>query len=776
LFLAASLSVSAFSWPMGRSRHDVPLISSPPTVARRRAITTSTATTRLRSRSCFLCIPSCRLYSSLVSSFVEKDIPHPFVRILKEDQDDEEEKKNDTGNDGYKKIYTAKAFAESCSCDGYLLYQSGIRHDDDNDIDVVLFEAHITCPEEMGTITSTTVATATITALIHKLLLHAMTLLNENGQGGKDVSIHIHGCDIDIQEEIQKMLFWGRTCDIGKGEEDKNGSLVFSFQRHLPMFISHLNQYAFQRRGTEQGHVALQLLQVLGKRRVTYQFQHGHNGGGHGHGTKEVVSLKKQVLSFDTVEKIMEYVTLIRRRQWLSTNPDSVDGLPSLHLNLISNGRPLFECYVNGDGGEVSDEDKNKDGDVSFERCISEMVDFLHSPLYDTLLPAVRQLTNSTTLEISDVFIRNYGVMDAGIVEIELNEQNGAVDDSSNANEMPSSSPPPRSAQTRYGLSPHYDITAFATCVMALDNTASTGKNGLYTIRKSSEMGVSNHAALREFFPLEMGDGVVHTFDVLHGVDVDPNLNQSRTSLIVWFTDLGDNVLVDETMGRSKTGSCHPSWLWNPSNHVEEFVLALATECKEDEKEEDGSQDHHQRNPLNLYISSASKGNIFSITHLGQLCDDDKVDHSQFKKILSFLKDFDPSNPFLPRENDCEVVNSKTLAAALWYHAGIMGGNRVAQVSLADELMLHFMSQKNIEPLDSDNDDDNNHRQQQQDEDMILMASTLFTMAMFQGHDSSNSLMQLMDVNCQRLSDNGVEIPSEHFFEDSVVKTLMLSL
>ena len=102
----------------------------------------------------------------------------------------------------------------------------------------------------------------------------------------------------------------------------------------------------------------------------------------------------------------------------------------------------------------------------------------------------------------------------------------------------------------------------------ALDNTAFTGKNGLYTIHKSSELGVSNHVALHEIFPLERGDGVVHTFDVLHGVDVDPNLNQSRILLIVWFssssTDLGEKVSLDEMIQGQKHGSHHPYWLWNP--------------------------------------------------------------------------------------------------------------------------------------------------------------------------------------------------------------------
>jgi hypothetical protein len=495
----------------------------------------------------------------------------------------------------------------------------------------------------------------------------------------------------------------------------------------------------------------------------------------HGGRKKEIVSLLKNVLTPNVVESLMDYVTLIRKRQWLSINLDSVDGLPSLHLNLISSGMPLFGNN-GGLGGADGNEEVGSDGnvddsgregkDISFERCISEMVEILHSPLYETLLPAVRQLVESNTLEISDVFIRNYGLLDSIEKDLPLCEDD----------EMQL----PPQQKTRYGLSPHYDITAYATCVMALDSTAAKGKNGLYTIPRS-EMGVSNHAALREFFPLDKGDGVVHTFDVLHGVDVDPTLNQSRSSLIVWFTDsaaaaggggVGGERVLDEKKGWK---SPHP-WLWNPSNHVDEFILALATECSGNLDHDNDDANDNRIDPLALYLSSASQGNVFAMTQLGQLCDDDQVvDQRHLETMQNLLKDLDPSNPFLPTEG-CEMT-SKTLAAALWYHAGIKGGNRVALVSLADELMLGFMLQKKTASLDKiDNSHHNYQQQQQKEEDLILMASTLFTMALFQGYDSSKSLLQLMDVNCQRLQDNGVEIPSETFFEDSVVKTLMLSL
>eukprot|EP00957_Ditylum_brightwellii_P011968 902875-Ditylum_brightwellii.AAC.1 len=87
---------------------------------------------------------------------------------------------------------------------------------------------------------------------------------------------------------------------------------------------------------------------------------------------------------------------------------------------------------------------------------------------------------NSTTIEISDVFLRRYGHVGALRRDI---------------------------------LSAHYDVTSYVTAVIALDDAALDGKNGLYTVLEDEEKntGTSNHAALRRYFLLSTGDGVVHT-------------------------------------------------------------------------------------------------------------------------------------------------------------------------------------------------------------------------------------------------------------------------
>ena len=133
-----------------------------------------------------------------------------------------------------------------------------------------------------------------------------------------------------------------------------------------------------------------------------------------------------------------------RARRWLSTNPDSVDGLPSLHLNLVSGGEEAAAVATLGG-------------------CVADMVDALRPHLYDDLLPAVRALTGRPGAEIADVFLRSYGAAAA----------DDAGDEDAAAEDAPAS---------RLGLSAHYDVTACATCVIALDATAAAGRSGLYVV------------------------------------------------------------------------------------------------------------------------------------------------------------------------------------------------------------------------------------------------------------------------------------------------------
>ncbi|KAL3765485.1 hypothetical protein ACHAW5_008735, partial [Stephanodiscus triporus] len=500
----------------------------------------------------------------------------------------------------------------------------------------------------------------------------------------------------------------------GYDGDDDNSSfsndLAIDLQRYLPF----LNERAFRYRGTHAGIESLELLRMLSERRATFDFgatdrdddddddddddeqRRGTSaGGGRGGGRRaNFVSRLPGILPPDVVDDVMEIVGRVKSRNWLSANPDSVDGLPSLHLNLIAGGRSMFEC----DDSDPDDEDNPSEGDlfsdeggISFPRCISRMTNILRPYLYDTLLPAIREISKSHTVEISDV-----------------------------------------------------------------------------------------------------GDGVAHSYDVLHGVDVDPDLGRERTSLIVWFADDGD--------GRGGGGDCvrgavsvggrsgtPPSWLLDPDDDVGEFVLGLALESSSSVQGGRGANtrtppsiNHRAElaaDPYPFYLSSARKGNIYAMSAIAQMCSDGIIPDSQYDRILDILTSVHvrgagggSSNPLFvgrqQRSDDYGIGDDlsswEELAIALWYHAAIRGGHRAAQVSLADEIMSRYYTSMEEEGDDGDAEDpssDENRRRRSLSsrEDMLLAASVLFTMAHSQGHvDSRGSLKRLMDVEIDRLIGSGV--------------------
>ena len=262
------------------------------------------------------------------------------------------------------------------------------------------------------------------------------------------------------------------------------------------------------------------------------------------------------------------------------------------------------------------------------------------------------------------------------------------------------------------------------TAVIAMDDVAAKGRNGLFTTEESSgsTKRTSNHAALRRFFPLTSGDGVVHTWDVLHGVDVQAGLD--RTSLIVWFT-------ADEAL-QSSRGSVAP-WLTDRSdletNDVAQFVLASAIESLTPEQsaffESDvSSSDISKRHPCDLYLESASRGNVFALTRLGSLCEDNQLTPDMAVRAKDLLDTLRPV-PKLPKALQEDNFSPMGLAKRFWLE-GATQGNPLAQMALADEIMMEASSTG--------------------DEDSLLLAAVLFGLAAQQGNEqASASFMKVMN-------------------------------
>ena len=368
---------------------------------------------------------------------------------------------------------------------------------------------------------------------------------------------------------------------------------------------------------------------------------------------------------------------------WLSTNPDSVDGLPSLHLNLISQGKPLFDS-------------KDKDMDA-FQHGIQRLLEIVQPHIENHLLPNVQKLMNSTDVVVSDVFMRRYGEDIAG----------GA---------------------TRHGISAHYDVYAKVTAVIALDNVAADGRNGLYTTATFAGE-TSNHASLRRFFPMKSGDAVVHTWDVLHGVDLQPGLD--RTSLIVWFSTkdaMVDSVVKDEQSNISPWLANHPCL---SSNDVVQFVLASALESATtsvDGVDTSGVKSMYHKQPEempgsrhhDLYLESAARGNVFALTRLGSLCDDKALSSERIQKATEIAARLDTSpktvTPLLSEAQN----HHQRLARQFWLESA-RAGNPLAQIALGDEAMeLAVISG---------------------DANMRVVAATMFALAAQQGSETASEAL-----------------------------------
>lgn len=579
-------------------------------------------------------------------------------------------------------------------CEGYLAKRS--RNDESE------FEIHMILPAAAAT----EPFFDAFIAVLHRLLLDYLSYEQlayehdrDSGRTSSAPTGNTTSLKIIFDDDIHNTEFMTKLQNIGF-HNDTNNNLGFELESYLPF----LNEYVIRHRGTEHGNEALNVIKRMCQRRVPYDFSSASK-----YHDSAVVSLQKALLPSSTIQSVMEIVNEIKSNQMLSMNPDSVDGLPSLHLNLISDGEPLFDSKILHNNDCDDDKEEEDTTSASFAECISQLTEILQPYLYNNVLPSVQDLLNSSNVTISDAFIRNYGQTTNG-----------------NSNEQ----------TARYTLSPHYDITAMATCVIALDATASTGKNGLYTIPPCNNGSASNNPALRRFFPLDKGDGIVHTFDVLHGVDVDPELNTCRTSLIVWF---GSNI----------TAADNHSWLDGRNDDISQFVKGLVLE------EEDVSNEC-----LDMYIASASRENMFAITALAQLCSEGKVPESLYERIQYLI----PCNIFHPDENEGATWCCQDLANALWYHASVYGSNPVAQNGLARSLMKQYSSAGRTLSCEDQ-------------EHILLIASVLFTMAYNNNNqDSLEALEKIMSMECQRLCEEDVEIPSDEFFSSRIVQTLLLSL
>lgn len=668
------------------------------------------------------------------------------------------------------------------------------------------------------------------------LELHSKSDSDTSDGNSSTNTIHLTESILPLTD-VEEMVHEGFLMPLILSREDKSSLAVKRFAAYLPKFIRHLTEAAFflttnlcNTQPTEPietdalhetGIEALNLLRLLSSRSMKYvddckepilldeiivapsQESLVNKNNFYDHGiakttintarVRNLIYPVDDLLDVNITDAIQKHLHKIKQGGMLSTNLDSVDSLPSLHLNLISNGRPLFHQHP-------SETQARDEKELVFKQNIVSMVSLLRPFLYEKLLSLARKVLKSPTLQISDVFIRSYGV----------NVQQPSVN---NTDEVESRGPSLQDENSRLKLSAHYDVQSAATCVIALDNVAAEGNRGLYTMSQHSMLRnkslhmdsdgqVSSHFALRRFFPLSAGDGLIHSWDILHGVHIDDSVQ--RSSLIVWFTEEENNV----------SSSCYGTEPWPWLRHLDEtddvgkIVLALAKESTLSTDKNLGSWESinlplptsmennissigspPNGHPHILFKQSASLGNSFALARLGSLCEEGKLSpnqctRSELYSLLQKLR-FDrtmtsivPYNPFIPKQIDLDDnLSWSDLAKACWFESA-MRGNKMAQISLADACMQDYYSTRDSS-LPNICSSSRKYSLLNKREFFLRMASTLFVLAFQQdGYmDVKSSLTRLAKVEFSRFSDDynldDESFDQELFFSRPVMKILL---
>ena len=511
-------------------------------------------------------------------------------------------------------------------------------------------------------------------------------------------------------------------------QTDKSEHEIFST-------ICQWTEDAIFQRGTSEGLQALKHLKAACDQRLPFDFDTNTNHN---------IQVVRQILPMDVTEEVSDIVKEMEADGCLSTNLDSVDGLPSFHLNLVSNGKPLFP--------------KSKDTTQNiFGQNVQKLLDLVEPYIYNDLLPKVRELGHSQHIEVSDIFLRRYG-------------QDGE--------------------DSRRGISAHYDVFSKVTTVIAMDNVADEGNNGLYTtavtMTEAGKQKTSNHSSLRRFFPLQEGDGVLHSWDVLHGVDVQPGLD--RTSLIVWFTEKS-NIDISPWLVQDKERL--------EQDDVTQFVLASALESAQQvsgshtavtedtatatattssgggsvsltdgaamfqsmsQIESSPRKPKDPHNPQQWYLKSASQDNSFALARLGSICEaeewTDAETQQQALDLLNRLCSADELPKAIQQASDF-LSACQSMAWRFWFEAAVRG-NPSAQLALADDLMVHAVN----------NDFDS-------DEDARLLATVLFSLAAQQGiEDAVDRLARVVEMEVQ----NSNIHTEREFQQNPVVQTAQAAM
>jgi len=184
--------------------------------------------------------------------------------------------------------------------------------------------------------------------------------------------------------------------DRSNSEKDGHPSLSHEEDNIAVSEMLSLIDTSVRSRGEDEGQQALDTLKELSQRRIPYKFRYlleRQKSNSPLSSTGLVVALG-QVIPTSIVELVLQEAKSLEK--YMSKNPDSVDGIPSMHLNLVVNGTAQGKMLP-ADQGE-----KDSLSNDPYQNAIHQLL-LLIQPHIEKLLEDLRTLIGDNSLTVDEV-------------------------------------------------------------------------------------------------------------------------------------------------------------------------------------------------------------------------------------------------------------------------------------------------------------------------------------------------------------------------------------
>ena len=163
--------------------------------------------------------------------------------------------------------------------------------------------------------------------------------------------------------------------------------------------LQKLVETAIRRRGTAEGYATLQELGEISCRRIPFSYQPSTDVSDR----DPKISIERKLVPDSVAIALFDQVKEMEKLGCFNDEEmDSVDGVPSLYLNLVVGGKPVMP--MGEELGEV--DERSFSGEL--EVGVAKLLTLVGPHLYGELLPRVEDMVG-VPLDIDEVFLRRYG-------------------------------------------------------------------------------------------------------------------------------------------------------------------------------------------------------------------------------------------------------------------------------------------------------------------------------------------------------------------------------